>query len=363
MNLMIEQELIIDSHIIKEDMEDIFNRNLNWRNLDEKTVYISGAYGMIASYIVYFLCYISEYKGIKVNIVAQGKNLEKAKKRFGALFEKDYFHFTCGDICKEITYKGAIDYIIHAAGPANPRLYAAYPVEVTEPNILGTNYLLKLAKEKKVEGFLLFSTGDVYGKVDEPDKIDEETIGKVNQLDDHSCYSESKRMAETLAYCYFKEYSVPAKIARIGHTYGPTMDIENDPRVFASFIKCLIDNRNIEMLSDGLAKRPFCYLADAVTSYFTILFCGKNGEAYNVCNNNEFISMRELANIVACLDENKQIDVVYKNRVENDGYIENTVNKDNNPSDEKLKSLGFEYHFSTKDGMQRTMEFIKENRK
>lgn len=354
---MIEKKLIIDKHIIKEDMEDIFNRNLDWQILKGKTVYISGAYGMIASYIVYFLCYISEYKGININIIAQGKSLEKAKARFGELLQKDYFHFTCEDICKEITYEGRIDYIIHAAGPANPRLYATYPVEVTEPNILGTNYLLKLAKEKDAEGFLVFSSGDVYGKVDEPDRIDEETIGIVNQLDDHSCYSESKRMAETLAYCYYREYNVPIKILRIGHTYGPTLDIENDPRVFSSFLACLLKNKNIEMLSDGLSKRPFCYLADAVAAYFTVLFKGKNGEAYNICNSCEFISMKELANIVAGLDENKQINVVYKNRTKNDGYVENIVNKDNNPSDGKLKKLGFEYHFSTKEGMKRVYEF------
>lgn len=360
---MIEKTLIIDKHIIKEDMEDIFNRKLDWQILNGKTVYISGAYGMIASYIVYFLCYINEYKRIKINIIAQGKSFEKAKARFGELLKKDYFHFTCEDICKEITYDGDIDYIIHAAGPANPRLYATHPVEVTEPNILGTNYLLKLAREKGVQGFLVFSSGDVYGKVDEPDKIDEETIGKVNQLDDHSCYGESKRMAETLAYCYYREYDVPVKILRIGHTYGPTMDIENDPRVFSSFLACLLKNKNIEMLSDGLAKRPFCYLADAVAAYFTVLFCGENGQPYNVCNSSEFISMRELANIVANLDENKQIDVIYKNRTKDDGYVENVVNKDNNPSDGKLKSLGFEYHFSTKEGMKRTYEFKGENLK
>lgn len=357
---MAGQELIIDQNIIKEDMEDIFSRNLNWKNLDGKTVYISGAYGMIASYIVYFLCYISECKGIKVDIIAQGKNPEKARARFGELMEKNYFHFTTENICNEINCEGSVDYIIHAAGPANPRLYATNPIEVIEPNVLGTNYLLKLAKEKKSEGVLLFSSGDVYGKVDQPDKITEETIGRVNQLDDHSCYSESKRMAETLGYCYYREYSVPVKILRIGHTYGPTIDIENDPRVFASFLNCLVKKKNIEMLSDGLAKRPFCYLADAVAAYFTILFCGKNGEAYNVCNSGEFISMREFASITAGLDETNNITVIYKSRVKNDGYVENTVNKDNDPSDNKLKGLGFEYHFSTKAGVKRTYEYLKE---
>ena len=225
------------------------------------------------------------------------------------------------DLNKEIMNEGTIDYIIHAAGGANPRLYSSKPVEVIEPNVIGTYNLLEYARKHGNKGFLIFSSGDVYGKVDEPENISEETVGKVDQLDIHSCYSESKRMAETIAVSYFREYGIPIKILRIGHTYGPTMDIKNDPRVFASFLKCVLEKRNIEMLSDGLTKRPFCYLADAVAAYFTVLFKGDAGEAYNICNTGEFISMRELANIVLTLEKEKKLKVVYLGREYEDGYV------------------------------------------
>lgn len=356
---MDEEKLVIDNEIINEDMKDIFSRNLDWTRLNDKTVFISGAYGMIASYIVYYLCYLAEYENINVSIIAQGRNVEKAKKRFGNLMQKPYFIFISDDICNSIQYNGKVDYIIHAAGLANPRLYTECPVEVAEPNILGTSNLLKLAVEKKSEGFLLFSSGDVYGQVDDPDNITEDTIGKVNQMDAHSCYTESKRMAETLCYCYYKEYNVPCKIVRIGHTFGPTIDIENDPRVFSSFLKCLINNADIEILSDGLSKRPFCYLADAVAAYFTVLFNGENGNAYNVCNKSQFLSIREFANIIADLDKDKNIVVKYKEREEKDGYVENVVNRDNNPSDDKLKKLGFIYNYSIEFGIRKTYEFLR----
>lgn len=352
-------ELGLNNKIILEDMEDIFQRKLDWNILNGKSVFISGAYGMLASYIVFYLSYLSEYKNVDVKIIAQGRNIEKAQNRFGELFNKSYFSFISDNICEEITYTGKIDYIIHAAGATYPNMYSTNPVEVTEPNVLGTYYLLKLAKEKNSQGFLLFSSGDVYGKVEDSLNIDENTIGQVNQMDDHSCYSESKRMAETLAYCYFKEYSVPVKIARIGHTYGPTMDIDNDPRVFASFLKCILQKKNIEMLSDGSAKRPFCYLADAIAAYFTILFKGEDGQAYNVCNTSEFISMRELADIIVNLRKDIQLSVVYKKRNFDDTYVENKVNHDNLPSDNKLRQLGFEYHFTTETGMNKVYKCLK----
>ena len=349
-------QLIIDNIIIKEDMEDIYNRNIDWKSLNNTTIYVSGAYGMLASYLVLFLCYISEYKDIRVKIIAQGRNVEKMKKRFGDLFYKEYFYYTDENICMELKCTENIDYIIHAAGSSNPNLYSIKPVEIIEPNVLGTYYLLQLAKVKKSKGFLLFSTGDVYGEVEDSLYIDEDTIAKVNQMDDHSCYSESQRMSETITYSFFKEYAVSTKIVRIGHTYGPTMDTENDPRVFSSFFKCLINDSDIEILSDGTSKRPFCYLADAIAAYFTVLLYGESGKAYNVCNNHEFLSISEFANIVA--KQRDGVNVVYNKRNLSDEYVENVVNHDNLPSDKRLKELGFEYHYTTEEGIKRVYNYI-----
>ena len=114
-------------------------------------------------------------------------------------------------------------------------------------------------------------------------------------------------------------------MARIGHTYGPTMDFKSDPRVFASFLKCAIESQDIVMQSNGKAKRPFCYLADAVFAYMLILLKGKEGEAYNVCNTEQFFSVKELADIVV-----------------------------------KLKELGWNYKFDLKEGMTRTYQVLKE---
>ena len=49
------------------------------------------------------------------------------------------------------------------------------------------------------------------------------------------------------------------------------------------------------MLSDGSAKRTFCYVADAVLGYYKVLVKGRPGEAYNVGVEIPEISMTELA--------------------------------------------------------------------
>lgn len=352
--------MLFDNSIIREDMEDIFRRELNWSVLDKKTILITGAYGMLASYIVYFLCYLNENKNIDINIIAQCRNQKKAEERFHDFLGKEYFMISTADILSPLEFEKPIHYIIHAAGGANARLYTTNPVEIIEPNVLGTYHLLQLAKHNPLEGFLYFSSGDVYGQLDSIDYVTEETVGKLNSLDEHSCYGESKRIAETMCKAFWDEYKVPVKIARISHTFGPTMDIENDPRVFAAFMRNVLLGENIVMLSDGSAKRPFCYLADGVAAYFYILLKGKPGEAYNVCNSDEFLSIREFAEIAANVNQDASLKVICKKREKTDTYLESPVKTDSNTSNLKLKELGMEFHVNTMQGMRKVYQYLKD---
>ena len=353
--------MLFDNSIIREDMEDIFRRELNWSVLNGKTILITGAYGMLASYIVYFLCYLKEKKNINVHIIAQCRNPKKAEDRFRDFLNKEYFKIITANLLKPLDMDESINYIIHAAGGANARLYATNPVEVIEPNVIGTYHLLQLAMSNPVEGLLYFSSGDIYGQLENLEYVTEESIGKIDPLNEHSCYGESKRIAETMCKAFWTEYKVPVMIARISHTYGLTMDIENDPRVFATFMRNAIWGEDIVMLSDGSAKRPFCYLADAVAAYFYILFKGKPGEAYNVCNSEEFLSIREFAEIAARLNEKQSLKVICKARAQTDTYLESPVRMDINTSNQKLKELGMEFHFTTLQGMRKVYQYIRKN--
>ncbi len=350
----------LGSRIITADMEEIYSRGYDWAVLNGKKVYISGSYGMLASYIVYFLIYLREKKGIEVDILAQGRKEDKARERFGIYFDREYFYYISENIVSEdCEAVFEADYIIHAAGLANPRLYETNPVEVIEPNAVGTYQLLKNCDKDELKGFLFLSTCDVYGAVDDPDRITEETTGRIDPLDPHSCYSESKRIAETLLASYSREYGVRTVMARVGHTYGPTMDIENDPRVFASFIRDAVNGNDICLHSNGLAKRAFCYLSDAVAAYMLLLLNGKSGEAYNVTNTDQMVSIRELAGVIADIPD-KKVNVTFKNREDNDAYLQDTVNKQNRPVEDKLIGLGWSHPIDVKEGFTRVYGFFRE---
>lgn len=346
--------------VIMKDMEDIFSRNINWKKLDGKTILLTGAYGMLASYIVYFVDYLNAVKNINVEIIALVRNADKFQKRFDTISKKNYVHVIKNDLSGKIEIDKNIDYVIHAASLASPQYYSTIPVDVMLPNTIGTNNLLELAVEKKVKGFLLFSSVDIYGSIEKEGLYNEHDAGVLDTLDVHNCYSESKRMAETMCKAYQIQYDVPVKIARIAHTYAPTMDVEKDPRVFSSFVKNIVENKNIEMKSDGSGKRTFCYITDAVAGYFTILLKGVSGEAYNVCNTSQYLSVLELAECLVNLYPEKGLKVIRKKRDKSENYTENTllVGRTNIPDNSKLRGLGWEALVEVKDGFNRVIQYL-----
>ena len=90
------------SQVVCEDMENIYNRNIEWTRLYKKSILVTGATGMLASYLVYFFIYLNEEKDAGIKIYSLVRNLEKCKKVFGEYVERDYFFVVEQDITDKI---------------------------------------------------------------------------------------------------------------------------------------------------------------------------------------------------------------------------------------------------------------------
>lgn len=348
--------------IIYNDLEEIYARECNWKELEGKTFLLTGAYGMLASYMIYMLVYLRTEKNVCLRIIAQGRSRKKFEKRFGEIATYEFVSFIENDLEQRFMIDEHIDYIVHAASLASPQFYEVCPVDVLAPNVLGSYNLLCLAVEKNVSGFLFFSSGDIYGAVPDRKYIGESDYGIMDTLDIHNCYSESKRMGETICRAFLQQYQVPVKIVRIWHTYAPTMDIENDPRVFSSFVKNITERQNIIMKSDGGGKRTFCYITDAVSGFFKVLLHGEIGAAYNICNSGQYVSIRELAMKLVNMYPERKLQLICQQRDKSEHYTENVLlkGKDAVPSDEKLRTLGWKPEVDIEEGFRRVISYIEE---
>jgi len=191
-------------------------------------------------------------------------------------------------------------YIIHAAGIASPIYYRRFPIETIDANINGLRNLLEYALRqrdagKPVEGFLFFSSSEIYGDPP-PDQIPtaEDYRGNVSCTGPRACYDESKRFGETLCVTFARHHDLQVKMARPFNNYGPGLKI-SDRRVLPDFARDVMAGRDIHMLSDGAPRRTFCYAADAISGYYKILVQGHPGEAYNIGVERPEISMLEAA--------------------------------------------------------------------
>lgn len=340
--------------IVLEDMEKIYSFDLPWERLKDQKVLITGAYGMIASYIVFMLIFLNENHDANINIYALGRSEEKMKKRFQQYMDKSYFHFIKSDLSKIEDMFISPDYIFHAASHASSQYYGTDPVGVTMPNVIGTYSILENSIRNPIKSMVYVSSGEVYGATNK-ERIVENDIGLSDPLDIRYCYGESKRMGECLCKCYQHQYAIPVKMVRLGHTYGPTMDLLHDKRVFAEFVKNVVNQQDIEIKSDGTPMRAFCYLADAIFGFFLVLFRGVDGQAYNIANYDGLISMRDLALCLSHMGK-REIQVSFAKRPANDDYIESSQTKHNVPDTTKIEKLGWKCRYNIEEGFQRTIK-------
>lgn len=262
------------------------------RNMSNRSILITGATGLIGSYMTDFLLYVNRELGLGIQIFAASTSMSKLKKRFGTNISNLYFiehDFTtaCSDM-------GHFDYIIHAASPAHPQAYTDNPVSVMKANIIGTVSLLDSIGPKS--RFVFVSSDEIYNTAQTP--ILKTDFNMTDTDNRRLCYPESKRSAETLCISYANLYNLQISIARLCHVYGPTITDEN-MRADAQFLRRAIGGQDIVLNTYGTQLRSWCYVADAVCGLLYILLETNRPDIYDISNPKSVASIAEYASALA----------------------------------------------------------------
>lgn len=256
------------------------------------------------------------------------------------------------DVTKPIQGDTQYHYIIHAASNAAPKAFAETPVDVMKSNLLGVINLMEYGVAHGMERFVFVSTGEVYGEGDGRE-FTEDYQGYVDINSPRSCYPSSKRAAETLCAAYAKQYGVDYVIARPCHVYGPGFT-KNDNRVYAQFIRNVLNGEDIVMKSTGSQMRSWCYVEDCVNALILILEKGVSGEAYNIADNTSNISIKQLAEMIADIG-GRRVVIDLPSDAERSGY--NPVTKSVFSTD-KLRQLGWTIEGTMRQKMEATIKAL-----
>jgi dTDP-glucose 4,6-dehydratase/UDP-glucuronate decarboxylase len=283
--------------VIRDDLREIARRaEEDLRRLDGKRLLVTGGAGFLMSYLVDLLAARAESAGRDdaPRVVVVDDFTTAHRDRLSHLASHPSVELRELDV-STLELAESFDVIVHGASIASPVVYRRMPLRTLEVNALGTWALLRAVRDRPLDTFVLVSTSEVYGDPEPAHVPTPETYpGRVSSTGPRACYDESKRFAEALALTYFRTYGTPVRIVRPFNVYGPGMR-PDDGRAVPSLVDDARHGRDLVLHSDGRPRRSFCYVTDFIVSLLRVITRGVDGEAYNVGDDRDEISVRELA--------------------------------------------------------------------
>ncbi len=349
---------VFENQKYQDDISYVANLNLPWKLLQDNSVLISGAGGMVGSCLIDIIMHKNVADDLNCKIYALGRNEESAKKRFEYYWIDKNFCFIGHDINLplEVSTFSHIGYVLHLASNTHPVAYATDPIGTVTTNIIGTYNMLDFSVKCGAKRFAFASSNEIYG----------ENRGDIEFFDEHYCgyidsntlragYPESKRCGEALCQAFLKQKNVDVVIPRLTRSYGPTM-LASDTKAISQFIRNGVAGENIVLKSAGNQYYSYTYVVDAVAGLLTVLLKGNCGEAYNIADETGDITLKGLASVIAEYVGKK---VVYENPndLESTGYSTATKAR---LDGSKLKLLGWKPRYDVKSGVERTISILRD---
>ena len=278
-----------------QDLDHILEHTKGlWKDLREKKVFVTGGTGFFGKWLLESFVWANDQLKLDAQMVVLSRNPESFKIRYPNFAQASAIRFHQGDVRDFEFPQERFDFIIHAATDASAQLNAENPLLIMDTIVEGTRRTLEFARHCGAKRFLLISSGAVYGR-QPPDlsRMPEDYLGAPDLTQSGSAYGEAKRLAELLCSVYQKEYNIETTIARCFAFVGPYLNL-NIHYAIGNFIRDGLAGGHISVSGDGTPYRSYLYAADLAIWLWTILFCGEQGEAYNV-GSEHAISIRDLA--------------------------------------------------------------------
>lgn len=178
------------------------------------------------------------------------------------------------------------DVVYHLAAAVGVRLILDRPVGTIETNVVGTETVLRAAREGRPR-VVLASTSEVYGKNDRVplSEDDDRVLGPTTKS--RWSYACSKAIDEFLGLAYHREYQLPVTIVRFFNTIGPRQTGRYG-MVVPRFVRQALDGGPITVYGDGRQSRCFTDVEDTVRATIALsLAPDAVGEVFNVGTTHE----------------------------------------------------------------------------
>ena len=306
-----------------------------------KNILVTGGYGFIGTNFVKHLLKNSDYNIIVFDKLTYASNLNN--------LEKENIKFIKGDLYNKNDVNNALrdtDYVVNFAAESHVDRSIINADDFLNSNIYGVYNILNCIKNNKnIEKFIHISTDEVYGNAINT------TFSENSCLNPNNPYSATKASADLLIMSYYKTYKIPACITRSSNNYGP---FQHPEKLIPKTIIYSILNKNIPICGNGKNTRDWLYVEDNIEGILTVLINGKNGEIYNIGSDIELSNIDIVRKILKFMDKPESLINYVNDRPGND--LRYSLDSS------KLMKLGFKPRINIEYGLEKTINWYKNNR-
>jgi dTDP-glucose 4,6-dehydratase len=210
-------------------------------------------------------------------------------------------------------------------------------------NMQGTHVLLEAARERGLR-YVQVSTDEVYGS------IESGSFTEISPLTPSSPYSATKAGADLLVASYFHTYGLEAVICRGSNNYGPYQYPE---KLIPLMILNALAGDPLPVYGDGRNVRNWLYVEDFARGIGQALAGGTAGEAYNCGGPDECENLNAVTKIIELTGADESLIEFVPDRPGHDRRY--------SLSSEKLVALGWEPRVRFAEGLERTVEWYRQN--
>ena len=236
------------------------------------------------------------------------------------------------------------DAIVNFAAETHVDRSIAEPDAFVTTHALGTYTLLEAARERSLR-YVQVSTDEVYGSIETGSFTEE------SPLQPSSPYSATKAGADLLVASYHHTFGLEALICRGSNNYGPYQYPE---KLIPLMVLNAMHGDKLPVYGDGQQVRNWIYVEDFGRGIGTVLERGEPGEVYNVGGPDEAPNLEVVTKIIEYTGADDSL-------IE---YVTDRPGHDRRYSlgSEKVRALGWEAQVRFSAGLERTVDWYRENR-
>ncbi|MAE29846.1 MAG: dTDP-glucose 4,6-dehydratase [Planctomycetes bacterium] len=274
-----------------------------------KTIIVTGGAGFIGSNFIHTLvAERPDWRIVNLDALTYAGNLEN----LAAVETHPGYTFVHGDIrraedvARAFDAAGQVDYLVHFAAESHVDRSIESGLPFVTSNVVGTQVLLDVSRERGLGKFVHVSTDEVYGSLGETGYFTEDT-----PLSPNSPYSASKTASDLLVRAAVHTHGFPACITRCSNNYGPWQFPE---KLIPLMIANARADKALPIYGDGLYVRDWLYVVDHCEAILRVAEAGEAGEVYNIGGNNEYPNLTIVKTLLQALGKPESLITFVKDR-------------------------------------------------